>query len=348
MDAFYNKKYADAARRLKLLQDRYGDQLDKDEAEDLMAALLELRSQLRKLQWYGEVNRRGFVKITKKLDKKVPDASTQRRYLESKVDPKQFAANVALIDTMKTVNDWLSTLGDVKTLDDNSSTHSSHSLHRASSKTNLNLSTNVVEQIGVMLRRDDAESLMALLTKDSPIQNDVSFVLLKLNILQRAISCRAKACIDELLGQLETLDEEDDINKRNCVHRLVISLGRLQANYDDDEADGSNGYLNAAPKYITPAAAPILAPTACYTKEVDGVKELGRDDKSVVMLQYLLDKLRPRQRSALQARDTYGRMPLHYAAQYGFVIICQIIIVGSFSIFPKSSNLSFKLHLGPW
>jgi SPX domain protein involved in polyphosphate accumulation len=38
---------------------------------DLREALLDLRYHLRRLQWYGEVNRRGFVKITKKLDKKV-------------------------------------------------------------------------------------------------------------------------------------------------------------------------------------------------------------------------------------------------------------------------------------
>ncbi|KAK3081744.1 hypothetical protein LTS18_003216, partial [Coniosporium uncinatum] len=76
VDAFYNKKYSDALRRLRLLYDRYGsipkgrDGMDKDEKEDLMGALLEVRDQLRKLQWYGEVNRRGFIKITKKLDKK--------------------------------------------------------------------------------------------------------------------------------------------------------------------------------------------------------------------------------------------------------------------------------------
>ena len=51
--------------------------IDKDEAQDLVDALLELRSHLRKLQWYGEVNRKGFVKITKKLDKKIPTSCTQ-------------------------------------------------------------------------------------------------------------------------------------------------------------------------------------------------------------------------------------------------------------------------------
>ncbi|KAL8953107.1 MAG: hypothetical protein Q9183_007350, partial [Haloplaca sp. 2 TL-2023] len=128
VDNFYNKKYGDSARRLKLLQDRYGratelpNTMDKDELEELMGALLELRGQLRKLQWYGEVNRRGFVKITKKLDKKLDKHATQQRYLESKVDNKNFATNHNLSETVKTINDWLSILGDVKVQDDGSST----------------------------------------------------------------------------------------------------------------------------------------------------------------------------------------------------------------------------------
>ena len=99
---FYNRKFADSSRRVKLLSDRYGtsaeaiNMLDRNEFEELMGALLDLRGELRKLQWFGEVNRRGFLKITKKLDKKVPNTHTQQRYLASMVDPKPFAANVAL------------------------------------------------------------------------------------------------------------------------------------------------------------------------------------------------------------------------------------------------------------
>lgn len=80
---------------MKLLEERYGHslhkghELDSEDVEDLLAALLELRGQLRKLQWFGEVNRRGFVKITKKLDKKV-GVQAQQTYLETKVDPLPF------------------------------------------------------------------------------------------------------------------------------------------------------------------------------------------------------------------------------------------------------------------
>lgn len=336
MDSFYNKKYADAARRLKLLQDRYGRYLesdngiDKDEVDDLRGALLELRGQLRKLQWYGEVNRRGFVKITKKLDKKVGQVSTQKRYLESKVDPKQFATNVDLMETMKSVNDWLSRLGDVKVLDDNSSEHSSHSLKRASSRSMLTLPAGILDAVDSAIRVDDAvrmENLLAQSRANTENQDANINPTLALNLLQRAIVCRAKGCIDHLLEDIDTLHDGDDINRRNVIHRLIISIGRSKSSSDGEatlqaaqeaDVDDSN--------YIKPAAPPVLAPLSSSTKEADGVERLRRDDKAIILLEHLLSRLRPRQREALYARDVYGRMPLHYAAQYGFVIICQIII----------------------
>lgn len=78
VDSFFNKRLAEFQRRLKLLQGRYGDHfdwinsengsvksddsgesaldrfgMDEDEMAELLGALLELRSGLRKLQWYG-------------------------------------------------------------------------------------------------------------------------------------------------------------------------------------------------------------------------------------------------------------------------------------------------------
>ena len=304
--------------------------MDRDEVEDLMGALLELRSELRKLQWYGEVNRRGFIKITKKLDKKVPSACAQRRYLESKVDPKPFATNVGLSDAMNTINSWLSTLGDVKVLSDASSSRSSHSIRRVSSKAILNLPPGLLDTVDRAIRNDDASILLELLPEANTGLEDPKgplFQRLLLNLLQRAISCQAKACIDKLLDLVDSLDEEDDINDRNCIHRLVITIGRSKSAGDTEPAaDALLQTSDEDANYITPAALPVLSTQAYSKKESGGAKLLGRDDLSVQLLDYLLNKLRPEQRVALRAGDSYGRMPLHYAAQYGFVIICQIII----------------------
>ena len=336
MEQFYNKKYGDANRRLKLLHDRYGQSLDtvngidEDEKEDLMGALLELRGQLRKLKWYGETNRQGFVKITKKLDKKIGRNATQRRYLGSKVDPKQFATNIHLLETTKTVNDWLEKLGDIRIRDDNSSTHSSRSLRRASSKAMLALPAGVLDSVDQAIRTDDAPKMTKLLSQRSPNTdhpNEGLPPILTLNLLQRAISCKAKACIDQLLAMIDTLDAGDDINKRNCIHRLIITTGRSKTSGDGEPTTRAMENANIdTTNYIKPAAPPVLVSLSYSTKEHDGITELGREDKAIVLLEYLLDRLRPQQRIAIQARDVYERMPLHYAAQYGCVSICQIII----------------------
>lgn len=332
MDAFYNKKYAEYSRRLKLLYGRYGrpahdpEALDHDEVQDVMAALLELRSQLKNLQWYGEVNRRGFIKITKKLDKKVPMVSTQQRYLATKVDPRPFAHNLPLSQDMKAINEWLSSLGEAKTFDDSGSTHSVSSLSRAPARA-LNLSPSTLDAVDQAIRSDDAAGLSNALDELSSVHpSSPSFQQLLLNLLQRSISCKAKSCIDRLLPDIASLEEEDDINKRNCIHRLVINIGRSKS----DESGGVNGTsrqtTNEPSHFIVPAALPNRIPPPCTTTEHESANLLTKNDESVRLLIYLLDRLQPRQRASLASRDSYGRLPLHYAAQYGFVVICQVVM----------------------
>ena len=115
---------------------------------------------MRKLQWYGEVNRRGFIKITKKLDKKVTTACAQQRYLVSRVDPKPFATNAALQQDMNTVNACLSRLGDVKPQDDVGSARSSMStLARPLARMKLNLPLELLQSIELAIGKDDLDRL---------------------------------------------------------------------------------------------------------------------------------------------------------------------------------------------
>ncbi|KAL4975337.1 Glycerophosphoryl diester phosphodiesterase family-domain-containing protein [Aspergillus desertorum] len=334
VDHFHNKKYADFSRRLKLLSDRYaqhldGSHLDSDDVEDLLAALLELRGQFRKLQWYGEVNRRGFIKITKKLDKKV-GAQAQQKYLETKVEPLPFASNTRVTEALKKINDWLSVLGDQKTFDDASSTHSSLSLKRGPSRPNLNLPANTLLTIDEALRKDDTHVVLELLEVLKAAADEAGedvFPKVLRSLLQRAIHYRSKACISAVVGRSGSLEEEDDINKRNCIHRLVIAIGRAQTTTDSEQsASMVLDFPMDTSNYITPAALPTLQPPRSVAKESDLCQHLTRSDPSVSVLDYLLDHLRPDQRESLLSRDMSGRTPLHYAAQYGFRVVCEVII----------------------
>lgn len=293
-----------------------------------MGALLEIRGQLRNLQWYGEVNRRGFVKITKKLDKKIPENVTQQRYLATKVDPKPFATNFRLSQDLRAVNDWLSKVSDVKITDDASSVASGASLKRVASHSILCLPPGLLDTVDQAIKNDDSALLAELLLEANTDGDEKGAVFqrLLLNLLQRSISCRSKRCIDSLLQQIHTLEEDGDVNKRNCLHRLVIAISRAKINESKQQDNSSNSSWLEATRYIQPAEHQVTKPVPFTTTEKENTKLLPKDDPSVQLLTYLLDKLSPQQRPALKARDIYGRIPLHYAAQYGFIEICEIVI----------------------
>jgi glycerophosphodiester phosphodiesterase len=329
VDAFYNKKLADSFRRLHLLHDKYSPspeavaQLDQDEKEELIGALLELRNQFRKLQWFGEINRRGFVKITKKLDKKIPNVENQQRYITTKVDPKPFARDNTT-RVLADINKWLSVLGDAQPADDSKSDWSGRSLGRAAGKI-LTVPQTVLDTLDQATRNDDLATLEANLSDKSIFVSELSSQPLLFSLLQRSISLRSKQCVRHLLGKIHNLDELDDINGRNCVHRLIIHTGRNKsaaASQDAGPFPFSDG-ARLSSQYLQPAASAIAPLRPLNEKEAD---ILEKDDQAVQMLTFILENLSPGQRSALTSEDSLGRLPLHYAAQFGFVVICEILV----------------------
>lgn len=299
------------------------ESLDQDEIEEVMGALLDLRTQLRNLQWFGEINRRGFVKITKKLDKKVPQIATQHRYISTKVDTKPFAKDGGIGRLLTDINRWLNVLGDAQNMDDARSDRSSRSLGRVSSKAMVILPQAQLDALDQAVRNDDVESLEKRL-EEVKVSAEVGSQTLYLNLLQRSISARSRKSISYLLSKINSLEEPEDINGRNCIHRLVIHIGRTKTAQSNQD---SNTYPVPAGtqfnRHIQPAVSTSLPTKAINTDESN---ILTKDDQAVQTLIYLLDALSPSQRTALKSRDSFGRLPLHYAAQFGFVVVCQIVM----------------------
>ena len=336
VDQFYNKKFQDISRRLKLLEDRYGftreavSQIDVEEKEDLISALLELRGQMRKLQWYGEVNRRGFIKITKKLDKNLPSAQSQQKYLPLKVDPSPFATNTALADSVNRLNEWLSFLNETDTVkSSDTASLSSTSSKRAIPRMRLDVSPELLAQLEHIIKAGDAINLSLILNqiKSSKVDHsEAKYQQFLKFLLQRAISQRSAACAKLLLQQIVFLDDGEDINKRNFLHRLVISIGRRQTEIDFEEK--AEPIFDAeAEMYSFIAPANGSAPQLGQGNSAAPLQHQGvANDGAIPFLAVLLNDLTSAQRSGLLARDSQGRTPLHYAAQYGVKAVCDIII----------------------
>lgn len=287
---------------------------------------------MRKLQWYGEVNRRGFIKITKKLDKKIPSAQAQKKYLELKVDPAPFATNNQLLRSLAKVNDGISILTEVSATakPDDATSISSGSLKRTTSRPVLELPPEQIAALESYLKLDEAKALDSFVLdaqKGLAKGSEPAFQAFLKTLLHKAISIRAKACSATLLKNIVFLDEPDDLNRRNCLHRLVVSIGR--AHTMADKEDGSPDILAMDDEdfdFIAPAAAPSKPFKRTVPNEDKRSRYLTKQDEPVQFLSFVLDHLEPTQRSGLMARDNSGRTPLHFAAEYGVRVLCEVIV----------------------
>ncbi|SZF05529.1 unnamed protein product [Blumeria hordei] len=325
VDDFYNKKFADTTRRLKILQEKYGtskhatQKMDQSEIDENISALLDLRGELRKLQWFGEVNRRGFTKITKKLDKQLPNAHVQQRYLLAKVDQKPFSQDSDILDRITEINNWLSILGDTKSCVDTQEICATDRLNEEPPRTDIHFFDSIYQAI----QNDDTSTLQENIEKAVIDISCPSSQKLLVKFLQRATFLKAENSIKYLIGIIHSLEEPDDINQRNCLHRFVISIRHVKSE-KEDPAEIPEPWLESRDNvcFLFPASNPLCASIRSTLTE----SEQPSLDEYARTLSYILDHLQPHQRTALKSRDIHGRLPLHYAAQFGFISICRLII----------------------
>ena len=304
--------------------------MEKEEREDLLAALLELRGEFRKLQWYGEVNRRGFVKITKKLDKKIESSHAQKKYLTLKVDPCAFATNAELHKALERINEWISLLSEAAEAEQNSrQAVVPGKLHRSASKQALRIPDASWAILEKSIRNDnaaDAEGMLLQTRREFPDVSERQFQRFLKGLLQRAITSRSRRCVTFLLAQIVFLDDAEDMNKRNCIHRLVISIGRTHANADKSTTAEVSDAEAQLYSFITPAASPRKVFRQIVQQDDQRSSSLTEADEPIQFLRFLLASLTQDQRSSLASRDNGGQTPLHFAAEYGIRVMVLVIM----------------------
>jgi len=191
----------------------------------------------------------------------------------------------------------------------------------------LNLPDELLESIGLAIQGDNTERLVDLLKKTEQYGKEDGEPLqrLLLNYFQLAIAKRARKCITVLLGRLKSLDEPDDINKRNIFHRFIIGIGKSRSNKANVPIDGTSPEIEAV-NTIAPAEAPILELPAYAMQEIDASRMLNGGDDAAAFMRFLVGELQGPHRAAIKTQDAFGRMPLHYAAKYGFIDVCALLM----------------------
>ncbi|KAH6673062.1 putative glycerophosphocholine phosphodiesterase Gde1 [Halenospora varia] len=109
----------------------------------------------------------------------------------------------------------------------------------------------------------------------------------------------SRKSMHELVPQLGTMHNDSSEAKDTCLHRFVFYMGQNASH------QRRNQMVDVEASGTTP--------------------KVGAED-SLSLFRDLLDLLLPNQRQILLRQDTFGRSPLHYAAQYGLVKVCRIIL----------------------
>lgn len=318
VDTFYNSRFAEYMRRLRHVLERLpaspaaaadlnahlppngsdstarpivhlGD-LDANELAELIAALLELRAQLRKLAWYAEVNKRGFVKILKKFDKHCK-AHTQTRYLTSKVFILPFSNGQRISDEINSIN---AVLKEIAPNVDAESALAALKLNASSESLPIEAPLEFVTAIEV---GDDAELLKLFKTHTSLTQKTLTRLLIRALWSNRGI--------DAVLAN-HNLKLTRELHDRNIIHRLVLQCRK------------------------TTGAPQILAgshqPTPVLATGEDHDEEDNSAENPTQQLSRLLEHLKGDQRTVIVDMDDTMRTPLHYAAIYGLSQVAELLI----------------------
>lgn len=292
VDDFYNKQFFEYDKRLKKLitiianfndVDNYNDD---DELEEIIGVLLEIRTVFRNLKWFGELNKRGFIKILKKLDKKCGTCQ-QESFLNSRIYPLSFANEFEIVENLSSINKFLNELNPNVKKSNNS-------------ELNLISSDNFLR----FIQKDDEIELFNQLNSQF---NTIPTKLL-ISLLNKSAIYKSKNCIKKILDIIPSLSDPSDIYGRNFFHHHVFSLGKKI------EKPSNNLNLSLIPIEPNLKLIDSFGP--------DGINS----NDSIDSLLFILQNLPPHLRPCLLQKDNYKRTPLHYSSQYGLKGITEIII----------------------
>ncbi|CCJ31080.1 unnamed protein product [Pneumocystis jirovecii] len=327
VNTFFNLRKKEITRRIDLILKKYNldlliknhQQLDIeiDEKEDLVSSLFSLKSELQKLLWYLEINNKGFTKILKKLDKKL-NISLKSNYMESKVMVLS-SATTATIELFENIDHWLSYINDANSSNYIKTNDTKNSIVSIPSVFSFTTDPVLIEKIEESIRKNDTENFQILVDKLRYKCLSNFFI----NLLRRSLLIKSFSCAEVILSCLNVFIEEEEINDRNLIHKLIISIGR-------------NKEKTSESIYEDTISLPSIDRTVYSTLKINNLRVFGRNFSSsnnnsisiddIEPLGFLLSKLEPPYYKYLLGRDVYNRLPLHYAVGYGLIKNTQLIL----------------------
>ena len=314
--SFYKARHAIIQQRVNALCQHFGlpenialGYVNEIDFEDLLAAFLDLRDAITRLQWYGLVN---FSRILGRLGKYGQDISWPSKTDDLRIPNTQLMIQAACQRDLGFVDDWIARLrlGSC----------------RGSTKTSLlqqeyfkDLPSLLLITAATAIGQNGPFNLDRILEKfqDSDLSDDSVEQRLLFALLHSSILNGCSRSVDRLLSSIES-----SLGFGDHLHWLVIKVGCRKRMRNREiqfqslpQIMGQSGLL-----------------TAIMDQLIHVVHRLGFMSKDF-----------------LHKADSFGRLPLHHAVQYGLFDVCEAIlgymkgygsITSSSALLPDSEGLT--------
>jgi len=297
VESFYKTRHAILQQRVNVLHEHYRitdstalDNANRVELEDLTAAFVELRDAFKQLQWYELVN---FNKIVSRLGKFRRELSWPPGTNDFRIPDTHLATQKECLKDQGHVTDWLARL-ESKRLE--ASYALAKTLLLQQKYYGELLPSLLWDSASSAIDQDDVLSLDQVLERspkdrdtDERIPQRLLFALLHISTLNGS-----RRCTEGLLSRIASLEDFG-----YCLHWLVIETGRRMT------LQGRQYQVRDAPE--------IMAMSVFVKEAID-------------QLVRVICRLGFKLRAFLHEKDSFGRLPLHYAVQYGLFEVCEQIL----------------------
>ena len=307
IERFYQKRYHIIHRKVRTELGRYGidirdarqpwERVDINEVDSIFQCLLDIHDIFGELIWYGKVNQNGFLRIFTKIKRTGARLHSGILDLESSLHAASFASQESCLSSFFAIGEEIPRLRD--RVKKRALGHYSLFLPRVLADCGFDISP--ISMYLAIANDDKAAMIMLLEASGIPISRSkdhfVFFDLLDYSILKNAARC-AGYLLEQVGDEHGTANSETG----DVFHHLVIGEGRMHKSKNQN------------------------SPTLC--------KEQSKLDTNAAQEPISLGfssivKLSKKQPSMVQREDTYGRLPLHYAAEYGHSDLCSALLYHS-------------------
>lgn len=138
-------------------------------------------------------------------------------------------------------------------------------------------------------------------------------------MLYKACNFRAMRCIKLLLNSGASIQEDEDINERTLIHKLVIHGSKLPKDKSSPTNSNVIGLEGSQMTYFATAFQSRKDSKSIYYRTNNASEDVG-------LMSWILEHIPQTEYSKVSLRDAFGRKPLHYAAVNGFENYTKILL----------------------